>query len=88
MQIRRSRSVSLLLLGLLVSTLCALPVFAQSAVERDRAALVALYNATDGPNWVLRTNWLSDEPLGDWYGINTDIDGRELHHVVVARSSL
>ena len=38
----------------------------------DRAALVALYNATDGPNWVSKTNWLSDEPLGEWYGVTTD----------------
>ena len=26
----------------------------------DRAALVALYNATDGPNWNDNTNWLSE----------------------------
>ena len=32
----------------------------------DRAALVALYNATDGPNWYRSRNWLSDAPLGDW----------------------
>ena len=33
----------------------------------DREALVALYNATDGPNWHRRDNWLSDMPIGDWY---------------------
>ena len=35
----------------------------------DRAALVALYNATDGPNWSTSTNWLSDKPLETWYGV-------------------
>ena len=40
----------------------------------DRAALVALYNATDGPNWVNNENWLTHAPLGDWYGV--DVDGR------------
>ena len=35
----------------------------------DRAALVALYNATDGGDWARNTNWLSSQPLGDWYGI-------------------
>ena len=35
----------------------------------DRAALVALYNATDGPNWKNNQNWLSDEPLDEWYGV-------------------
>ncbi len=42
----------------------------------DRAALVALYNATDGPNWVDNTNWLTDAPLGQWYGVQTDAAGR------------
>ena len=42
----------------------------------DRAALVALYNATDGPNWVDNTNWLTDAPLGEWYGVSTGRSGR------------
>ncbi|MCY4654830.1 MAG: cache domain-containing protein [Dehalococcoidia bacterium] len=42
----------------------------------DRAALVALYNATDGPNWEKSDNWLSDEPLSEWFGITTDFMGR------------
>ena len=42
----------------------------------DRAALVALYNATDGPNWWGNTNWLADGPLAAWYGVTTDDRGR------------
>ena len=42
----------------------------------DRAALVALYNSTDGPNWEKSDNWLSDEPLSEWYGITADFTGR------------
>ena len=45
-------------------------------VETDRAALVALYNATDGANWRNNTNWLSVRPLGEWYGVTTDGTGR------------
>ena len=45
-------------------------------VNPDRAALVALYEATDGPNWVNNENWLTDAPLGDWFGIETDASGR------------
>ena len=45
-------------------------------IDLDRAALVALYNATDGPNWVDNTNWLTDAPLGEWYGVTTDGRGR------------
>ena len=35
-------------------------------------ALVALYNATDGPNWNDNTNWLTDAPLGDWAGVSAN----------------
>ena len=42
----------------------------------DKAALVALYNATDGPNWENNRNWLSDRPIGEWSYVSTDADGR------------
>ena len=42
----------------------------------DRAALVALYEATDGPNWTNNENWLSNAPLGEWRGVRTDASGR------------
>ena len=45
-------------------------------VSKDRAALVALYYATDGPNWTINANWLSDQPLDTWYGVTTDDSGR------------
>ena len=37
----------------------------------DRDALVALYNATGGENWIVKHNWLSDRPLGEWFGVAT-----------------
>ena len=52
------------------------PPAASGSAETDREALVALYNATDGENWDESDNWLSDAPLGEWAGINTDDDGR------------
>ncbi len=42
----------------------------------DRTALVALYNATDGPNWVDNTNWLTDASLGEWRGVSTNAAGQ------------
>ena len=42
----------------------------------DRAALVALYHATDGPNWANNGNWLSNRPLGEWHGVTTYGNGR------------
>ena len=49
-----------------------------TVVNPDRAALVALYNATDGPNWVDNTNWLTDAPLGGvvWGGYECCGPGR------------
>ena len=41
-----------------------------AAEERD--ALVALYNAAGGSNWTNTTNWLSSEPVGTWYGVETE----------------
>ena len=49
---------------------------AQGSATGDRTALVALYGATDGPNWVHRTNWNTTAPLGQWYGVQTDTRGR------------
>ena len=52
---------------------------AQTNTATDRDALVALYNATDGANWAIKTTWLSNEPLGEWHGVTTDSDGRVTH---------
>ena len=47
-----------------------------AAQPSDRDILVALYEATDGPNWVNSDNWLTDAPLGEWYGVDTDASDR------------
>ena len=59
-----------------VPTATTAPPAASGSVETDRKALVALYNATDGENWNGSANWLSDAPLGEWTGVDTDDDGR------------
>ena len=48
----------------------------QTSPETDREALVALYYTTDGLNWTVNDNWLSDLPIGTWHGVTTDTDGR------------
>ena len=47
--------------------------------DTDRAALGALYNATDGANWHDKDNWQSEAPMGEWHGVTTDSDGRVTH---------
>ena len=45
-----------------------------SATERE--ALVAFYNAADGPNWTRSDNWLSTASVDEWYGVVADTEGR------------
>ena len=42
----------------------------------ERAALEAIYNAADGPNWTNNANWLSDAPLRAWHGVDANEEGR------------
>ena len=44
--------------------------------DDDRAVLEALYHATGGPNWTNSTNWLTDAPLDEWAGVETNHNGR------------
>ena len=52
------------------------PLPGKTSSETDRAALVALYNATGGETWVGSDSWLSDMPTGEWSGVTTNADGR------------
>ena len=51
-------------------------VVAPHPSKPDRAALVALYNATGGADWTNNTNWLNDTSLSNWHGVNTDGNDR------------
>ena len=81
-----ARAATLLALALL-PTACEEPVVAPPVVPgpmadratgsaTDREALVALYTATDGPNWTRSDNWLSNAPVDEWYGIVTNDEGQ------------
>lgn len=40
-----------------------------------REALIAFYKATNGDHWINNTNWCSDAPYKEWYGVKTSILG-------------
>ena len=44
---------------------------ARATPSAERAALVALYNATDGANWTRNTGWNTTAPVSHWYGVST-----------------
>ena len=54
----------------------AVDAVAQGSAAPDRAALEAIYRATGGDGWTDNTNWLSDAPLEDWYGVEVSRAGR------------
>ena len=46
-----------------------------SAELVNRCALIDFYEATNGDRWERNYNWLTDAPLGDWYGAFLNHDG-------------
>ena len=65
----------------------AVDAVAQGGVATDRAALVALYDATGGENWRNSTNWKTDAPLGEWYGVTTGA-GRRVTRLSLGTNAL
>ena len=43
--------------------------------SEQRAALIALYDATSGASWKDNGNWLSEAPVKQWYRVFTDCNG-------------
>ena len=41
----------------------------------DRAVLELFYHSTNGPDWRNDGNWLTDEPIWAWYGVDVGRDG-------------
>lgn len=39
-------------------------------MAQEREALIALYKAAGGDNWTDNTNWCSDKPFNEWYGVS------------------
>lgn len=41
----------------------------------EQIVLMRLFNLANGSEWTDNTNWGSDKPLDEWYGITTDAEG-------------
>ena len=52
------------------------PTSTPTPTSPDRAALIALFDATGGANWVNGENWLSDKPIAEWRGVIANADSR------------
>lgn len=44
----------------------------------DKEVLIKIYETMNGPEWKEPQckNWLSDKPIGEWYGVKTNDEGR------------
>ena len=89
---QRRRILSPLLAAVAVALCGSFPAGAaaqEGSLAADRAALEALYDATDGPNWKDSTNWKTDAPLDQWYGVRMHqgrVWGVDLHDNALAGS--
>ncbi|MBW3670684.1 MAG: fibronectin type III domain-containing protein, partial [Acidobacteria bacterium] len=55
----------------------------------EREALIALYNATDGPNWSNSTNWLGGAGTEcTWYGVTCNSSGNSVVELRLGWNSL
>lgn len=57
-------------------------------LEKIKKALIALYEATDGDNWTNNTNWCTDAPLYEWYGVYMNGSGLPVRHVSLSDNNL
>ena len=85
--VRRSRGVGIGLLAVAGALVLGDDARGQVGVESDREVLEAFYHATGGPDWFFSTNWLSDEPLSEWYGVYTNEQGR-VERLILRRNNL
>ncbi|MBQ8502527.1 MAG: hypothetical protein IJ494_09625 [Bacteroides sp.] len=44
-----------------------------------RELLIKLYQSTNGDNWTNNTNWCSDKPITEWYGVGYYEEEGEIH---------
>ena len=58
------------------------------AQAADKEALVALYHATDGPNWTNNTNWLTDKPVNTWFGVTTNDNRKQVRFLTLGDNNL
>ena len=43
----------------------------EQSLARAREGLMEFYRATDGDHWSNNTNWGSDKPISEWFGVTT-----------------
>ena len=76
--VRKQTQKSITVTRSVISSFAAVDTDAELEPEEspDRDVLIALYDVTNGENWANNTNWCTNAPLSEWYGVSTDSEGR------------
>lgn len=56
--------------------------------ERERNALIALFNSLDGKNWFNKIRWCSDEPIDRWHGVKLDPVTHRVNKLILPENRL
>lgn len=56
--------------------------------EQVRQALVEFYQATNGDQWNNNTNWCSDKPVEEWFGVSTSTDYPYVRYLELSGNNL
>lgn len=56
-------------------------LYITQAINKERLALIQIYKALNGDEWINNENWCSDKPLSEWKGIlaNGDVEVTRLY---------
>ncbi len=66
--------------GFLAGNVYELNIGGASDAESQKRFLTEFYQSTQGSQWSNNTNWLSDKPLEEWYGLNQGASGLDYVH--------
>ena len=58
----------------------------EEEIAKEREALIAFYHATNGDQWKNNTNWCSDKPVNEWYGLT--IENGYVIHLILTENNL
>jgi hypothetical protein len=61
---------------------------AQLTYEREREALIMIFNSLDGKNWKDKTRWCSDEPLYLWKGVKLNPYTNRVNKLILPENRL
>ena len=88
--IRKQTQKSITVTRSVISSFAAVDTDAELEPEgpTDRDVLIALYDATNGDNWTNNTNWCTNAPLSEWYGVTLDYSQERVQYIHLSYNNL